>query len=121
MMNEINNIPHVKAGKLHLLNINHSARHAEFPDVPTLTELGMPNSDVPIWYAIMGPAGTPKEIVDKLNAKCVEIAKTEDMQARLRAISAALPVQTPAEIVAYRDADSTRNAEVIKAANIKLE
>ena len=43
------------------------------------------------------------------------------MQARLRAISAALPVQTPAEIVAYRDADSTRNAEVIKAANIKLE
>ena len=75
----------------------------------------MPNSDVPIWYSIMGPAGTPKEIVDKLNAKCVEIAKTEDMQARMRAISAALPIQTPAEIVAYRDADSTRNAEVIKA------
>jgi tripartite-type tricarboxylate transporter receptor subunit TctC len=121
MMNEINNIPHVKAGKLHLLNINHSTRHAEFPDIPTLTELGMPDSDVPIWYSIVGPAGTPKEIVDKLNAKCVEIAKTEDMQARMKAISAALPVQTPAEIVAYRDADSARNAELIKAANVKLE
>ena len=75
--------------------------------MPTLTELGMPNSDVPIWYSIMAPAGTPKEIIDKLNAKCVEIAKTEDMQARMRAISAALPIQTPAEIAAYRDADST--------------
>jgi tripartite-type tricarboxylate transporter receptor subunit TctC len=121
MMNEINNIPHVKAGKLYLLNINHSSRHPEFPDIPTLTELGMPNSDVPIWYAIMAPAGTPQEIIAKLNAKCVEIAKTEDMQARMRSISAALPIQTPAEIAAYRDQDSTRNAEVIKAANIKLE
>jgi tripartite-type tricarboxylate transporter receptor subunit TctC len=121
MMNEINNIPHVKAGKLHLLNINHSSRHPEFPNVPTLTEVGYPNSDVPIWYAIMAPAGTPKEIIDKLNAKCVEIAKTEDMQARLKAISAALPVQTPAEIAAYREEDSKRNAELIKAANIKLE
>jgi tripartite-type tricarboxylate transporter receptor subunit TctC len=76
---------------------------------------------VPIWYAIMAPAGTNQEIIAKLNAKCVEIARTEDMQARMRAISAALPVQTPAEIVAYRDADSAGNAEVIKAANIKLE
>ena len=93
----------------------------EFPDVPTLTELGMPNSDVPIWYAIMAPAGTPKEIIDKLNAKCVEIAKTEDMQARMTRHQRRVPVQTPAEIAAYRDDDSKRNAEVIKAANIKLE
>jgi tripartite-type tricarboxylate transporter receptor subunit TctC len=121
MMNEINNIPHVKAGKLLLLNINHGARHPEFPDIATLTELGMPNSDVPIWYAIVAPAGTPQAIIDKLNARCVEIARTEDMQVRMRAISAALPVQTPAEIAAYRDEDSQRNAEVIKAANIKLE
>jgi len=121
MMNEINNIPHIKAGKLHLLNVNHSSRHWEFPDTPTLTELGMPNSDVPIWYAIMGPAGTPKEIIDKLNATCVELAKTDEMQGKLRAISAALPVQTPAEIAAFQADDSKRNAEVIKAANIKLE
>jgi tripartite-type tricarboxylate transporter receptor subunit TctC len=121
MMNEINNIPHIKAGKLHLLNINHTSRHWEFPDTPTLTELGMPNSDVPIWYAIMGPAGTPKEIVDKLNAMCVELAKGEEMQGKLRAISAALPAQTPAEIAAFQAEDSKRNADLIKAENIKLE
>jgi tripartite-type tricarboxylate transporter receptor subunit TctC len=76
---------------------------------------------VPIWHAIMAPAGTSQEIIAKLNAKCTEIANTEDMQARMRAISAALPVQTPAEIIAYRDQDSARNAEVIKGANIRLE
>ena len=121
MMNEINNIPHIKAGKLHLLNINHSARHWEFPDTPTLTELGMPNLDVPIWYAIMGPAGTPKEIIEKLNATCVELAKGDEMQGKLRAISAALPVQAPAEVAAFQAEDSKRNGDLIKAANIKLE
>ena len=48
MMNEINVLPHVKAGKLVLLNINYPIRHPDFPDVPTLTELGYPDSDVPI-------------------------------------------------------------------------
>jgi tripartite-type tricarboxylate transporter receptor subunit TctC len=81
----------------------------------------MPNSDVPIWYAIMGPAGTPKEIVDKLNATCVELAKGEEMQGKLKAISAALPVQTPAEIAAFQAEDSKRNGDLIQAANIKLE
>src|SRR6476659_2646277 len=63
MMNEINVLPHVKAGKLILLDINYTERHPEFPDVPTLTELGFPNSDVPIWYSIQAPAAPPPEIV----------------------------------------------------------
>jgi tripartite-type tricarboxylate transporter receptor subunit TctC len=52
MMNEINVLPHVKAGKLILLNINYTERHPDFPDVPTLTELGYPSADVPIWFFI---------------------------------------------------------------------
>jgi tripartite-type tricarboxylate transporter receptor subunit TctC len=121
MMNEINVIPHVKAGKLHLLNINHSLRHPDFPDIPTLTELGYPNSDVPIWYAIFAPTGTPKEIVQKLHAKMVEIAKTDDMKARMLALSVVLPVQTPDEMRKYLEDDTKLNAEVIKVADIKLE
>jgi tripartite-type tricarboxylate transporter receptor subunit TctC len=121
MMNEINVLPHVKAGKLILLNINHSARNPDFPDVPTLTELGYPDSDVPIWYSIYAPAGTPKEIVASLNAKIAEIAQTDDMKARMRAINTQVPFQTPDEMRAYQEADSRRNAELIKTANIKLE
>ena len=48
MMNEINVIPHVRAGKLKLLNINYSSRHPDFPDVPTLTEAGVADADVSI-------------------------------------------------------------------------
>ena len=121
MMNEINVIPHVKAGKLILLNINHSQRHPDFPDVPTLTELGYPNSDVPIWFSVWAPAGTPRDIVDKLNAKMVEIARSDDMKARMASINVVVPIQSPEEIARRLEEDTRSNAEVIKVANIKLE
>ncbi|MEZ0302054.1 MAG: Bug family tripartite tricarboxylate transporter substrate binding protein [Hyphomicrobiaceae bacterium] len=121
MMNEINPIPHVKAGKLILLDINHTERHPDFPDVPTLTELGYPDSDVPVWFSIYAPAGTPKDIVAKLNAKVVEIARTDEMKARTRSINVVVPIQTPQEMAKYLIEDTARNAEVIRIANIKLE
>jgi tripartite-type tricarboxylate transporter receptor subunit TctC len=121
MMNELSSLPHVKAGKLILLNVNHSQRHPDFPDVPTLTELGYPNSDVPIWFSVWAPARTPRDIVDKLNAKMVEIAKSEDMKARMHSINVVVPIQSPEEISKRLEEDTRSNAEVIKAANIKLE
>jgi tripartite-type tricarboxylate transporter receptor subunit TctC len=121
MMNEINVIPHVKAGKLILLNINHSQRHPDFPDVPTLAELGHPNSDVPIWFSVWAPAGTPRDIVVKLNAKIVEIAKSDDMKARMASINVVVPIQSPEEIAKRLEDDTRSNAEIIKAADIKLE
>jgi putative tricarboxylic transport membrane protein len=121
MMNEINVPPHVKAGKLVLLDINYATRHPDFPDVPTLTELGYADSDVPIWYLICAPAGTPKDILQKFNAKLIELAKTDEMIAKFRAINVIVPSQTPEEVRTYLVEDSKRNVELIKAANIKLE
>lgn len=121
MMNEIVVYPHVKAGKLVLLAINHSERNPDFPDVPTLREAGIENADVPIWFALFAPAGTPKSIIAKLNAKIVEIAKTDDMKARMRALSVAVPIQTPEELGRHLLEDIKLNLEVIKAANVKIE
>jgi tripartite-type tricarboxylate transporter receptor subunit TctC len=121
MMNEINTIPHVKAGKLLLLNINNATRHPDFAEVPTLTECGYANSDVPIWYSLFAPAGTPKAIISKLNAKIVEIARGEEMRDRMRSINTVVPTQTPEEMVAYLEEDTARNVELIKATNMKLE
>jgi tripartite-type tricarboxylate transporter receptor subunit TctC len=121
MMNEPVSLPHVKAGKLILLAINGPVRHPDFPDVPTLTELGVTGADVPIWFSIFAPAGTPKEIIAKLNAKMIEIAKTDDMKAKLRAVNAFVPLQTPEEMAKDLAADIKVNAELIKAANIKIE
>jgi len=121
MMNEPITIQHVKAGKLILLNINGAARRQDFPDVPTLTELGITGADVPIWFSIFAPAGTPKDIIAKLNAKIVEIAKTDDMKARLWDVNAVAPVQTPEEMAKHLLEDTKANMEVIQAANIKIE
>ena len=98
MMNEPVSLPHVKAGKLILLNINGQVRHPDFPDVPTLTELGITGADVPIWFALFAPAGTSKDIIGKLNAKMIEIAKTDDMKAKMRAVNAFVPLQTPEQM-----------------------
>jgi tripartite-type tricarboxylate transporter receptor subunit TctC len=120
MMNEINTLPHVRAGKLILLNINYGQRHPEFPDVPTLAEAGYPNSDVPIWFSVYAPAGTSPGIVQKLAAKIVEIANSDDMKSKMLGISVIVPVQTPEEMARFLIEDTGRNAEVIKAADVKL-
>jgi tripartite-type tricarboxylate transporter receptor subunit TctC len=121
MMNEINVLPHVKAGKLILFAVNYPTRSPDFPDVPTLTEAGLPNADVPVWYSVQAPVGTPKDIIDKFNAKIVELAAGDDMKKRMREISVSVPLQTPAQMGAFLVSDSAANAEVIKAANVKLE
>ena len=121
MMNEINPLPHVRAGKLILLNLNSPRRSAEWPGIPTLTELGYPNSDVPSWYSIQAPTGTPADIVQKFNAKVVEIGKGAEMQATLTKLSVDLPFLTPDEMLDFLKKDIALNAEVIKAAKIKLE
>ena len=121
MMNEPVSLPHAKAGKLILLNVNSQVRHPDFPDIPTLTELGITGADVPIWFSIFAPAGTPKDIIAKLNAKMQEIARTDDMKAKLIAVNAVAPLQSPENMAKHLLEDIKANAELINAANIKIE
>ena len=121
MMNEPVSLPHAKAGKLILLNINGQVRHPEFPDVPTLTELGVSGADVPIWFSVFAPGGTPKEIIAKLNAKMQEIARTDDMKAKLIAVNAVAPLQSAEDMGKHLREDTKGNAELIRLANIKIE
>ncbi len=121
MMNEINVIPHIKAGKLKLLSVSYPTRHPDFPDVPTLTEAGFPNIDVPIWYAIWAPAGTPKEIIAAFNAKCREIAATPDMLQRMQSINVVVPPETPEQMHAYYEKDFAANGQLIRDKKITLD
>ena len=121
MMNEIVVLPHAKAGKLNLLAVNYAERNPEFPDTPTLTEAGYPDSDVPIWYSIWAPMGTPKEIVAAMSAKMIEIGNSESMRKRLREINTALTPMTAEELGAFYDKDRAQIGMLIKEANIRLE
>jgi len=121
MMNEVAPIAHVRAGKLILLAITHSARHPDFPDVPTLRELGYEDADVPSWYSIQAPAGTPKQIIAKMNAKMLEIGADPEFKARMLKLNVLLPLQTPEQMARHLEEDTKAIGAVIKAANIKLE
>lgn len=121
MMNEINVLPHVKAGKLTLLSISSPQRSPDFPDTPTLTEAGYPNSDLPSWYSIWAPAGTPADIVEKLHGRIDELMQTDPVKQMLRQISVSPVRQTPAEMSTYLANDLKAIGELVKAANIKLE
>ena len=119
--NDPTNNAAIKAGKVKLLCVNHSTRSPDFPDVPTLTEAGYPNSDVPLWFAIWAPMAVPQPIVDALHAKVTEIAKLPETAARLLLIGMLPVTSTQAELQAFREAEIKTTSELIKLANIKLE
>jgi tripartite-type tricarboxylate transporter receptor subunit TctC len=119
--NDPTNNPTIKAGKLHLLCVNHGTRSPDYPDVPTLTEAGYPNSDVPLWFSIWAPAGVPQPIVEALHAKVTEAAKLPETATRLLAAGMMPVTSTYAELLAFRDAEVKTTSELIKMANIKIE
>ena len=121
IMNEASTLPHVKAGKLVMLTVNAPERFPEVPDVPTLTEAGLKDADMGSWFGLYGPPGTPKEIVEKLNAKINEIAKTDDWKAKMRLVATIPVIANVAEMQKIWDDDVKATKEVIKAANLKLE
>lgn len=121
MMNEQVALPHVKAGKLILLNINGPRRHPDFPNIPSTTELGIPDAEIPIWFSMWAPAGTSKEIREKLNAKMAEIADTEDMKARMLAVHMIVPKQSPEDMRKHLLDDIRINKEVIEKNKIKVD
>ena len=121
MMNEPVTMAHAKAGKLVLLNVNGPKRHPEFPDVPSTTELGIADAEIPAWFSIWAPAGTPQDIREKLNIKMAEIAATDDMKARMLAVSVVVPVQAPEAMRQYLLDDIKTNIEVIKKNDIKVD
>ena len=121
LMNEINVIPHVRAGKLKLLDINYSSRHPDFPDVPTLTEAGYPDTDVPIQFTLQAPAAVPKEIITTLNKKMLEIAATPEFIARMREINVVVPLLTPEQVAAIQEHATEENRKLIAASKISMD
>ena len=121
MMNEINVLPHVKAGKLKLLDINYGTRHPDFPDVPTLTEAGYPDTDVPIQFTIQAPAAVSPDIIAALSRKILEIAKTPEMIARMREINVVVPLLTPEQVAAGQNKEIESNRKLIAEAKVTMD
>jgi tripartite-type tricarboxylate transporter receptor subunit TctC len=111
----------LKAGKLRALGLTAAKRNPAFPDVPTMTEAGIPGMEISLWTGIVAPINTPPEIVALLAQTIRQILVLDDVKKAMEAIAVEPRSTTPDE---YRDLiarDTARWKEVAAAANIKLE
>ncbi len=93
--------PHILAGKLKALAVSSEKQLPEFPDLPTLTELGYPELVVTTWYSLSSPAGLPRDIVTKLNAAVNKAMTLPEVQKHLETEMVQTKAMTPEEITAY--------------------
>jgi tripartite-type tricarboxylate transporter receptor subunit TctC len=121
LMNEASTLPHVKAGKLTMLCVNSPKRFVDLPDIPTLTECGVKDADMASWFGLYAPPGTPKEIVERLNAKMIEISGTPEWKQKMVLVACIPETRGLAELQQLWDDDWKSTEQVIKAAGIKLE
>jgi len=121
LMNESSSLPHVRAGKLILLNVNYHKRIAEFPDVPTLTEIGYPGIDGGSWFGVHALKAVPRSILETFNAKLVEIGNTPEMQERILKVNAVLTPQTLDEVARHLEHEAEITVRAVKSAGIKAE
>jgi len=118
---ELNGFPHVKAGKLRMLALFADQRHPDFPDVPTIGELGYPQVNLPIWQGFYGPVGIPEPIKQKLNKAIAEINTRPDMKAKLLEMGFVPRTMTVAEVKKFYLDDDAEYKKVIREQKIAVD
>jgi tripartite-type tricarboxylate transporter receptor subunit TctC len=111
----------VKAGKLRLVGVTTPRRLPQFPDVPTVSESGMPGFEFNSWFAIMAPAGTPKEISQRLSAEVRKALADPEVQEKLNAQGLTPRGSTPEELGAATRTQLAKYGALIKQNNITAE
>lgn len=114
-------MPHVKLGKLRAIGVTTLTRASAAPDIPTLHEQGLKGFETVTWYGYAAPAGTPKDIVAKLNAEVVRIIKLPDVRDRLASEGADFVGDTPEELTAFVKAEIAKWNKVVKQSGAKVE
>src|ERR1043166_222427 len=119
--NLVPSLPHVQSGRLRAIAVTGSQRTPGMPDLPTVAESGLPGFEVITWLGLLGPAGIPAPIVDKLNREVNRIIKLPDIQERLVAIGFDPEVATPQQFMQRVKADAQKWARVVKEAGITAD
>ncbi|MCX8572134.1 Bug family tripartite tricarboxylate transporter substrate binding protein [Aminobacter sp. MET-1] len=112
---------HIKGGTLRALGVTTAERAASFPDIPTIAESGVPDYETYTWNALFAPAGTPKEVIDRLNASANKAMKDPAVIEKMNGFSARIVGSTPEELAAHVKAELAKWAPVVKNANISME
>ncbi len=113
-------MPLARAGKLHAIAVTGALRNPAAPEVPAMAET-LPGFDVTNWVGIFAPAGTPADIVAKLNAEIMRVMRLPEVQSRLVTEGAKSRANTPAEFSAYQKSEIAKWAKLIKEARIAVD
>jgi len=113
--------PHIQSGKVRALAVTSAKRLESMPNVPTVAESGVPGFEVTSWQGIFAPAGTPKPIIDKLHDEILKIIAQPEMQERLKGLGMQPTPLTTEQVTAFQKAEVEKWAQVIKAANVKID
>ena len=114
-------LPFIKSGRLKPLAVSSAARSRALPEVPTVAESALPGFDVTVWFGVLAPAATSRDIVNRLNAEVVKAIKTPDIRERFTQQGADPIGNTPEDFAAVIKRDLAKWAKVVKDANIKLD
>jgi tripartite-type tricarboxylate transporter receptor subunit TctC len=114
-------MPHVQSGRIRALGVSSPQRVPALPQIPTVAESGVPGFDATQWYGVVAPAGTPKDIVAKLNAEIRKIMQSKEMLDRLATEGAIAAPGTPEQFGAYIKSEITRWGGVVRAAGMKAD
>src|SRR5712692_5403051 len=114
-------LPHIKAGKLRGLAVTGSKRLSSMPELPTIAESGLPGYEASSWYGVLAPAGTPREIIARLNAETVKALEQPEVRNSLLAEGAEPIGGPPEKFAAHIKSENERLGKLIRDAKIRLE
>ncbi len=114
-------MPHVRSGKLKALGVSSAKRMSAVPDVPTISEAGLPGFEVSNWWGILAPAGTPAQVLERLNKELSAILDSPETRKRFDLEGAEVVRMTPAEFATFVARETEKWTRVVREAGIKPE
>ena len=121
LLNPLEVLPHIQSGKLKALAVSGDQRAPMLPNVPTMAEAGLPNFEATVWWTLLAPAGTPADVVARLNAETRKALADPAVRERLNGLGAVITPSSPAEAAAFLKTESAKWERVIRAANIQAD
>ena len=117
----ITSLPHIRAGRVRPLAVASLTRSQLLPEVPTMTEAGLPGFEAVGLAALMAPAGTPPEVIARLHREVVAVLQTPEVRERLIAMGLEVVGNSPAEFAEYLRSESVKWGKIIRDAKIRAE
>ena len=116
-----NVIQHVKAGKLKPLAVTSTMRSFQAPEVPTMQEAGVPDYEVNVWFGLLATAGTPPEVVAKLNAETVRVLSLPEVRERFRTLGVEVIASSPEQFAQHLRSEIAKWGRVVREAKIRVD